>query len=67
MRQLILLGIFALMLVAACTSSTETGSEDTTAEEQILVVEPTIADIEADLDTSDLDELEGDLDLLILE
>ena len=67
MRQLILLGIFALMLVAACTSSTEptTQVEDTAAE--IVVTEPTIADIEADLDTSDLDELEEDLDLLLLE
>ena len=64
-QQLMLFGILVLVfVVAACTS---TPVEEVTQAEVSAVVEPTIADIEADLDTSSLDELEEDLDLLILE
>lgn len=79
MKQIILmLSVLSLLMVAACqpvqpSEPTDTGGV-TIVEDEVSapedVVEPvveTAEDIEADLDTSSLDELEEDLDLLILE
>ena len=70
MKQIItIIGIFSLLFLVACVSPTET-VEDTTevAESDVeAIAEPTAEQIESDLDTSSLDEIEEDLDLLILE
>ena len=80
MKQIILmLSVLSLLMIAACqpvvpSEPTEPGGvtvvDDAVTPDAADVVEPvaeTAEDIEADLDTSSLDELEEDLDLLVLE
>ena len=80
MKQIILmLSVLSLLMVAACqpvvpSEPTDTGGVTIVEDDVTEVVEAedeaaavSAEDIEADLDTSSLDELEEDLDLLVLE
>ncbi|MBI2663824.1 hypothetical protein HYX10_00595 [Candidatus Woesearchaeota archaeon] len=74
--KLILISLFAVMLAAACTPSgpaeapvSEITPPETTATEADIqsVSEPTAEQIESELDTSELDAINDDLDLMIVE
>jgi len=72
MKLLNVIAVFAIMFIIGCSpgvveeaqEATPEAAEDQESTEEIV---PTEANIEADLDTSSLDEIEEDLDLLILE
>lgn len=74
MRHLMLMGIFAMVFMLGCTSVPDDMMEEEMPEEATLtdseveaIAEPTAETLESDLDTSGLDQIEEDLDLLILE
>ena len=73
-QMLLILSILSLVLITACqpiepTAPAGEGAMEETegAMEEEAVAEPTAGEIAQDLDTSDLDEIEEDLDLLVLE
>ena len=71
MKQiLLLLSVFSLIIIAACQPAIPTEPTGEEAIEGVAEGEaaaPAAGQIEQDLDTSDLDEIEEDLDLLVLE
>ncbi|MAG15457.1 hypothetical protein CMO88_00175 [Candidatus Woesearchaeota archaeon] len=69
MKQILtILGVFSIILLIGCAvPELQITEEELTDADIEAMTEPTAEQIEADLDTSSLDEIEGDLDLLILE
>lgn len=68
MRRLLpIIGILSLLLMAACAQQEQATGEEGITQDAETVTEPTVQDIESDLDTSEIENIEKDLDLLIIE
>ena len=70
MKQiLLLLSVFSLIIMAACQPAevTKPAGGEATEDGATTVAEPAAEQIEQDLGTSDLEEIEEDLDLLVIE
>ena len=66
-KLIMAIAVLALLLGVGCAREQPLTEAAVTQEDIQAVTEPTIEDIESDLDTSDLDSLEEDMDSLIIE
>lgn len=68
MKLIAAIAILTLLLGVGCANEQPATEAVTATQEDVqAIAEPTIENIESDLDTSDLDSMEEDLDSLIVE